>query len=101
MFAGCLAVDHNREREKMLRSLAAMSGTRPFILVWFALDAIFALLPPVYWAASGVRPTILGLPLSVFYFVSLGLFITASLVVAYLVDDTAAPEHVVSGRDAR
>jgi hypothetical protein len=55
----------------------------------------------MYWAASGVRPTILGLPLSVFYFVSLGLFITASLVVAYLVDDTTAPEHIVSGRDAR
>lgn len=75
----------------MLKTVADMAGTKPWILVWFALDTVLALLPPVYWAASGSRPLILGLPLSVFYFVSLGLFITASLVVAYLVDESHLP----------
>jgi hypothetical protein len=82
----------------MLRNLAATVGTKPWILVWFALDTILAIFPPVYWAASGAQPWILGLPLSVFYFVSLGLFITASLVVACLVDEPNAVPSSAAGR---
>lgn len=85
----------------MLRALSALSGTRPFIIVWFALDAILALLPPVYWAMSGARPIILGLPLSVFYFVALGLFITASLVAAYVLDDAAQSEDLAKREGVR
>ena len=85
----------------MLRALAAASGTRPFMIVWFALDAILALFPPVYWAMSGVRPNIFGLPLSLFYFASLGLFITMSLVVAYFLDEDVQGEDVALGEGSR
>lgn len=57
-----------------------------WIKVWFAFDAILALLPPVYWAASGRDPSILGLPLSVFYFAVTGACISASIVVAFVVE---------------
>jgi len=65
----------------------AVSGTNPFILAWFGLDAFLGLFPPLYWAASGSSPRILGLPLSIFYFVAVGLFISASLIVAYFLDE--------------
>ncbi len=76
----------------MLSKIGAVSGTGPFIMAWFALDAILGLFPPLYWAASGPNPYILGLPLSVFYFVAVGLFISASLVVAYFVDEQSHPQ---------
>lgn len=58
-----------------------------FISTWFALDAIFSLLPPVYWAAGGPKPDILGLPCSIIYFIGLGAFITGSLLAAYWDDE--------------
>ena len=57
-----------------------------WIKYWFALDAILALLPPIYWAASGPSPSVLGLPLSVFYFILTGASITGSVVAAYAVE---------------
>jgi hypothetical protein len=57
-----------------------------WIKYWFALDAILALLPPVYWAASGPEPSVLGLPLSVFYFILTGASITGSIMVAYAIE---------------
>lgn len=75
----------------MLKRISAASGTRPVIVAWFALDAIVGLFPPIYWAASGADPHVVGLPLSVFYFVAVGLFISASLVVAYFLDESARP----------
>lgn len=73
----------------MLSKIAVASGTSPFVMGWFLLDIILGLFPPVYWAASGSSPHILGLPLSVFYFAGVGLFISASLVAAYFLDEQA------------
>lgn len=56
----------------------------PWISVWFAFDAIVALAPPLYWAVDGETTPILGLPAPVFYFVAVAIFITASIVCAYL-----------------
>lgn len=68
-------------------ALARTGSEYPFwIRAWFALDAILALLPPIYWAASGRDPSILGLPLSVFYFALTGACISASIVVAFAVE---------------
>jgi hypothetical protein len=75
----------------MWGKIGAVSGTRPFIVAWFALDAILGLFPPIYWAASGASPRVVGLPLSVFYFVAVGLFTSASLVVAYFLDEPSHP----------
>jgi hypothetical protein len=54
---------------------------------WFALDAILAMLPPVYWAVNGIDGTVLGLPFSVAYFIFTALVITASVVAIYVVED--------------
>jgi hypothetical protein len=58
-----------------------------FISVWFALDAVFSLFPPVYWLLGGPHPLVLGLPSSVVYYIALGTFITASLLAAYWDDE--------------
>jgi hypothetical protein len=57
-----------------------------WITAWFALDAIVALAPPIYWAANGQTAPIFGLPTAVFYFVAVAVCITASIVVAYAVE---------------
>jgi hypothetical protein len=56
-----------------------------FLRIWFGLDLVFALFPPLHWAASGAEP-IAGVPRSLLYIVSLSVFITASVVVAYFAD---------------
>ena len=58
----------------------------PWIIGWFILDAIVALAPPIYWAVDGNRTALLGLPAVVTYFVAVAVFITASIVVAYLAE---------------
>lgn len=58
----------------------------PWIIGWFILDAVFALAPPIYWAFDGNRSPILGLPAVVIYFIAVAVFITASIVVAYLAE---------------
>jgi dolichyl-phosphate-mannose--protein O-mannosyl transferase len=63
----------------------------PWISVWFFLDAVVALAPPLYWAVNGRSELFLGLPASVWYFVIVAAFITASIIAAYL-SDLAAGE---------
>ena len=58
-----------------------------YILWWFFLDAVVALAPPIYWLADNYHATvILGLPVTLFYFISVSVFIVLSLVVAYCVE---------------
>lgn len=56
------------------------------IAVWFALDAVLVLFPPIYLSISGARETFLGVPMVVGYFLLTGLCIASSIVAAYLVD---------------
>ena len=65
-----------------------------YIWIWFALDALLALFPPVYWVAAQPTP-ILGLPCSIIYFSVLGIFITASLLAAYWDDERRGAFKVV------
>jgi hypothetical protein len=58
-----------------------------FIAIWFALDAILALFPPVYWFAGGPTPLIAGIPCSIVYFLLLSAFIVGSLLAAYADDE--------------
>jgi hypothetical protein len=70
---------------------ALIPASRPrsaFISIWFALDAILALFPPIYWVAGGSKPLVFGLPCSIVYFVALALFIAASIVAAYWDDES-------------
>jgi hypothetical protein len=56
-----------------------------FVKLWFGLDLVLALFPPLHWAASGTQP-IFGVPRPLFYLYGTSLFIAASVVVAYLWD---------------
>jgi hypothetical protein len=70
---------------------ALIPASRPrsaFISIWFSLDAILALFPPIYWVAGGPAPLVFGLPCSIVYFVALALFIAASIVAAYWDDES-------------
>jgi hypothetical protein len=59
----------------------------PWIAAWFALDAIVALAPPLYWAVDGKTTQVLGLPAPVFYFIAVAVFITASIIAAYVTEE--------------
>ncbi len=67
--------------------LPAVRPRSGFISIWFALDAILGLFPPVYWAAGGPTPLVCVLPWSIVYYIALGIFITASLLAAYWDDE--------------
>jgi hypothetical protein len=55
-----------------------------FVKVWFAIDAVVALAPPVYWWADGRTAPIVGIPTALFYFLTVGLCIASSIVGAEL-----------------
>lgn len=56
------------------------------VKLWFGLDAVVALAPPLYWAADGAVWPILGLPAALAYFLAVGACISASVVFALIVD---------------
>lgn len=81
-FAGALS-------GRFARWAVALSPRRKRTLFgcWFALDAVLALAPPVYWAAGDPRfQSGTGIPLSVCYFLALGAHISAGVVVLYGVE---------------
>lgn len=65
---------------------AGRIGLSNLVKIWFALDAVVALAPPLYWAADGRTTPIAGIPAALFYFLAVSTCITASIVVAYLED---------------
>ncbi len=71
---------------RLTLGMAIMSGARRIVALWFIADIVLALLPPLYWVASGPSPTVLGLPLSMAYFLLIAVFISASIVVAFIVE---------------
>ena len=77
--------------------MAMLPASRPrssFISIWFILDAVLGLFPPVYWIAGGPSPVIFGLPCSTVYYGLLTLFITVSIVAAYLDDESRGAFNV-------
>jgi hypothetical protein len=68
------------------------SGLPTFIKIWFAVDLVLALFPPVHWAMSGGDP-ILGVPRSLFYLYGAGALIAASIVAAYFADRSLGPRQ--------
>ncbi len=63
-----------------------MSSGQRLLRFWFIADIVLGLLPPLYWVAGGSSPTIFGLPLSVAYFLLIGIFISASIVMAFVTE---------------
>lgn len=56
-----------------------------FIKIWFAVDLVLALFPPVHWAMSGADP-IFGIPSALLYTFGTSFVIAASVVAAYFSD---------------
>ena len=52
---------------------------------WFTLNIILALCPPIYWALDN-SINILGLPMTLFYFLVVCISISSSIVYAYFCD---------------
>lgn len=61
------------------------------IRLWFAVNAILALAPPLHWLFSGQPGEFLGLPSSLLYFLILALSITLNILCAYW-DESARGE---------
>lgn len=70
----------------MLKQGSPAPLRRGIVKLWFALDAVVALAPPLYWAANGRTAPIAGIPTALFYFLAVSLCNTASLIAAYLFD---------------
>lgn len=70
----------------MLQQGSPAPFRRGIVKLWFVLDAIVALAPPLYWAVDGKTAPIAGIPTALFYFLAVSLCITASLIAAYLLD---------------
>jgi hypothetical protein len=51
--------------------------------LWFVLDAVIALTPPLYWSADNYKDPILGMPATLFYFSVVCLSIVGSILYAY------------------
>lgn len=56
-----------------------------FIKAWFIFDAIIALFPPFYWLVNR-QDSFFGYPATLVYFLLVSCCITASVVVAYVID---------------
>lgn len=54
-----------------------------FVKVWFILDLILALAPPLHWTL-GTAERIHGVPRSLVYIYGVAIFVAASVVIAYL-----------------
>ena len=60
---------------------------RRWLRLWFALDAVLALAPPLYWLADAHRADLVfGLPVTLLYFLLVSVFITASILYAYRIE---------------
>lgn len=53
-----------------------------FVKIWFFLDLVLALFPPLHWGLGTADP-VQGLPRSLVYIYGTAIFVAASVVVAY------------------
>lgn len=60
-----------------------------FVRIWFGLDLVLSLLPPIHWAISGGAP-VFGLPRALAYLCGVSAFAALSLVAAYVAERPAA-----------
>jgi hypothetical protein len=58
----------------------------PLITLWFGINTVIALAPPIYWYVDSVSTPVLGLPATLAYFLIVSFSITASILAAYADD---------------
>lgn len=60
-----------------------------WIRVWFIVDAVIAMAPPVYWLFAEPAEFITGIPNGLIYFLLVGSIICASIIAAYFAEAPA------------
>lgn len=53
------------------------------VRAWFLINLVICLYPPLYWAADRSHVFVLGLPVTLIYFISICISITLSILYAY------------------
>ncbi len=53
------------------------------VRIWFLLNAFAALYPPIYWAVGNSTVMVIGLPISLLYFMGISLSLTLNILYAY------------------
>lgn len=61
-------------------------GRTQLVKIWFIVNAVVALFPPIYWAISNHNAYIFGVPASLLYFTTISLSIMLSIIYAYYTD---------------
>lgn len=51
--------------------------------LWFLVNLLVSLYPPLYWQVGASQQLILGLPVSFIYFIAISISITLSILYAY------------------
>lgn len=69
-----------------MRARGAARSLPRYVKLWFYLDIVLALAPPAYWLADKPQVRPFGVPISLIYFITTALFISLSIVCAYLSD---------------
>jgi hypothetical protein len=71
----------------MGRKMARKNWHFQLVKIWFVIDALIALAPPLYWLADKHKIlSVFGLPVTLCYFLLVGFLITASILYAYWVE---------------
>lgn len=55
-----------------------------WVRLWFTVDAIIAMAPPVYWLFAEPADFVAGVPNGLIYFLLVGMVICASIIAAYI-----------------
>jgi hypothetical protein len=66
-----------------MREAQLSRSAPPWVRLWFYIDLILVLMPPVHWV-FGTPARILGIPLVLIYLFGSAIVIAASVVAAYL-----------------
>lgn len=56
------------------------------VKIWFIANVVVALFPPIYWAISNHNTYIVGIPVSLLYFLVISISIMLSIIYAYRTD---------------
>jgi hypothetical protein len=65
-----------------------------WIRLWFVVDAVIAMAPPVYWFFAEPAEFVTGIPNALIYFLLVGTIICASIIAAYIAE-ARATGHVL------
>ncbi len=72
--------------KSVLRGMTARTKKRVFGAL-FAIEALIAMFPPVYWWVASVEGDVFGLPFGMFYFLAIAAVMTATIIAIYVTEE--------------